>query len=92
MKQQKDRKLTVYEKLRNETIDYLDACFRLESTSGSVFLTFLDQKLVPRITTALFFSSPFLLLELHTVLLQMSSPMLLPDIIKIGFHFTHGCL
>ena len=27
-KQQKDRKLTVYEKLRNETVDYLDTCFR----------------------------------------------------------------
>jgi len=45
VKQLKDRKLTVYEQLRNETVDYLDACFRLESTSGSVFLTFLDKKL-----------------------------------------------
>jgi len=31
VKQQKDRKLTVYEKLRNETVDYIDNCFRLLS-------------------------------------------------------------
>jgi len=28
VKQQKDRKLTVYERLRRETIDYIDGCFQ----------------------------------------------------------------
>jgi len=41
VKQQKDRKLTVYEKLCNETVDYIDACFRLISSFISLLTSSL---------------------------------------------------